>query len=248
MSTPLSTPLGTPQTSWPPRPPEPPWRPVPPEPPGRPPERTPWLPAPTSPAPGPVSASASVVVGMPDWLTERLLEQRVIALSGDLDPEAANRAVAELALLDASGDQTVQLRLAGLTVDLDTALTLVDALDLMSAPVRATCLGTLTGAAVAILAVADVRVAGPNAILQLREPRAPRGVPGVRLESWAADHARQSRRLVERLAEACGRPVDEVAADVHAGRLLSAQEARDYGLVDATEAAVRTAPGPRSDE
>jgi ATP-dependent Clp protease protease subunit len=225
----MSTPLGT----WPPRPPEPPWRPAPPERPEPPLPRSPWLPPPAPRAPGPVSASASLVVGAADWLAERLLEQRVIALSGELDAAATNQAVAELALLDASGEEPVQLRLSGLSADLDTALTLVDALDLMSAPVHATCLGTLAGAAVAVLAVADSRVAGSHAVLQLSEPRPPRGVPGLQLEAWAAEHARQLHRLQERLAEACGRPVDEVVADMRAGRLLSAEEAREYGLVDA---------------
>jgi ATP-dependent Clp protease, protease subunit len=51
----------------------------------------------------------------------------------------------------------------------------------------------------------------------------------------AAEHARQLRRLQERMAEACRRPADEIAADMRVGRLLSADEARDYGLVDRTE-------------
>ena len=219
------------QDTWPPRPPAPPWRPEPPEPPG-PPPRTPWLPEATPRTSGPVSASASLVVGPGDWLAERLLEQRVIALSGELDSAVLNRTVAELALLDASGDEPVQLRLSGLAADLDAALTLVDALDLMTAPVHATALGTIGGAAVAVLAVADVRTAGAHLLVQLREPRSPRGVPGPQLATEAAEHARQLRRLQERLADACGRPVDEVAADMHEGRLLSADEAREYGLLD----------------
>ena len=52
-----------------------------------------------------------------------------------------------------------------------------------------------------------------------------------------------ARRLQERLAEACGRSVEEIAADMRAGRLLTAQEARDYGLVDAPEPPGRAATG-----
>jgi ATP-dependent Clp protease, protease subunit len=226
--------MNTTQDSWPPRP-EPPWRPPEPEPPG-PFPRPPWQPGWTPPTPGPVSASASLVVPPPDWLAERLLDQRVVALAGDVDAEAANRAVAELALLDASGDEPVQLRLSGVRADVDTVLTLVDALDLMGFPVHATCVGRLTGAAVALLAVADHRVAGPHAVLELREPAPGRGVHGLDIEARAAEHGRQVRRLQERLAEACGRPVDEVAADMRAGRALSAAEAREYGLVDVAEA------------
>ena len=208
----------------------PPLPPHPPEPPR--PRHDPWHPEPRPPAPGAASASAALVVGGGDWLAERLLAQRVVTLSGELDTDAVNRAVAELALLDATGDDPVRLRLSGVGADLEGALTLVDALDLVGVPVHATSLGTLSGPAVAVLAVADRRVTGAHAMVRLCEPRAPRGVPGYEVEAWAAEHARQLRRLQERLASACGRPVGEVAADMRAGRLLDAEEARAYGLVD----------------
>jgi ATP-dependent Clp protease protease subunit len=183
--------------------------------------------------PAPAGASASVVIGAPDWLAQRLLDQRVVTLSGQVDDEAANRAVAQLGLLDATGDAPVGLRLSGVGADLGVTLTLVDALDLMGAPVHATCLGTLSGPAVALLAVANRRVAGRHATVHLCEPRSPHGIPGREVEILAAEHARQLRHLQERIAEACGRPADEIAADMRAGKLLTADEARDYGLVDA---------------
>jgi ATP-dependent Clp protease, protease subunit len=234
MSRPMGTgPAGTGSAgTWPPLPPSPPEPPVP--------RHTPWLPEPRPVAPGPVSASASLIVGAPDWLGERLLAQRVVALSGELDPETVNRTVAALALLDAEGDDPVRLRLSSVSADLDTALPIVDALDLMGVPVHATCLGTLTGAAIALLAVADKRTAGAHAVLQLTEPRAPGGIPGRELQARAAEHAARLRSLQERLAEACGRPVEEIAADMRSGRLLSAAEARDYGLVDVAEPPGRT--------
>jgi ATP-dependent Clp protease protease subunit len=213
-----------PHSTFPPLPPHPP------EPPR--PRHDPWHPEPRPPAPGAASASAALVVGGGDWLAERLFDQRVVTLSGELDTDAVNRAVAELALLDATGNDPVRLRLSGVGVDLEGALTLVDALDLVGVPVHATSLGTLSGPAVAVLAVADRRVAGAHAMVRLCEPRAPRGVPGHEVEAWAAEHARQLHRLQARLAAACGRSVDEVAADMRAGRLLDAEEARAYGLVD----------------
>ena len=218
-----------PAATWPPVPPGPPQPPFPPGPPEYP--RTPWQPAPRPSAPGP-STSMSVVVEAGDWLAERLLEQRVVALAGELDADTVNRAVAELALLDSSGDDPVQLRLSGVSADVEGALTLVDALDLMGAPVHATCLGALRGAAVVVPAVCDRRAAGANAVFQLAEPRAPRRALGGDVETLAAEHARQLRRLQERMAEACGRPVDEIAADMRARKLLTADEARRYGLVD----------------
>jgi ATP-dependent Clp protease protease subunit len=182
-----------------------------------------------------VSASASLSVAAVDWLGERLLDQRVVALAGELDAETVNRTVAALALLDATGDDPVRLRLSGVVTDLGSALTLLDALELMGVPVHATTVGTLTGPAIALFAVADRRIAGPHAMFHLCEPRGPHGIRGHELDAWAAEHARQLRRLQERVAAACGRAADEIAADMRAGRLLSAEEAQAYGLVDPAE-------------
>jgi ATP-dependent Clp protease protease subunit len=236
MSSPMSTgPTGTgPAGTWPPIPPNPPDPPFP--------RHTPWLPEPRPTAPGPVSASASLMVGTRDWLGERLLDQRVVALAGELDAEAVNHAVAAFALLDANGDDPVHLRLSGVSADLDTVFPVVDALDLMGVPVHATCVGTLTGAAIALLAVADQRTAGPHALLQLGEPRSPRGIPGREVEARAAEFTRRLHGLQERIAAACGRPVEEVAADMRAGKLLTAEEAVEYGLVDSAEPARRRRP------
>ncbi|TFV91791.1 ATP-dependent Clp protease proteolytic subunit [Blastococcus sp. CT_GayMR20] len=219
--------MNRPSGTYPPLPPSPPDPPFP--------RHTPWLPEPRPTGPGAVSASASMVVGDRDWLGERLLERRVVALAGDLDDDAVNRAIAALALLDATGDDPVGLRLSGVSAELDTVLPLVDALDLMGAPVHATALGRLTGPAVALLAVADHRVAGAHAVFHLCEPRSPHGIPGREVEALAAERAARLRSFTERLAEACRRAVEEVAADMRAGRLLDAAEARDYGLADATE-------------
>jgi ATP-dependent Clp protease protease subunit len=221
----MSRPMGT----WPPLPPQPP------EPPAPPP--SPWLPGPRPVPAGPATASASLTIGVQDLLAERLLAKRVLVLSGELDAETVNRAVATLALFDADGDAPVRLQLSGVSADLDAALTVVDALDLMTVPVHATTLGTLIGPAVAMLAVADHRIAGPHAVLHLREPRIePHGIHGREFDSWVAEQTRRLRRLQDRLAQACDRPVEELAGDMATGRVLTAQEAQEYGLVDSTGA------------
>ena len=53
------------------------------------------------------------MVAAADWLAQRLLDQRVVALAGELDAETVNRTVAALGLLDATGDEPVRLRLSG---------------------------------------------------------------------------------------------------------------------------------------
>ncbi|WP_211170469.1 ATP-dependent Clp protease proteolytic subunit, partial [Pseudonocardia bannensis] len=197
------------------------------------PRRTPWQPEPRPAAPLSAPSQWTAVETGQDWLAERLLDRRMVTLAGRLDPDAANRATASLALLDASADDPVQLRLCDVDADLDVAVTVLDTLDLMGVPVHATCLGKLTGAAVAILAVADRRIAAPHAILHLREPRTRHCGHPRDITAHAEHHERLLRMLQERIAGACRRPADTVAADMRAGRVLTAEEARGYGLVDA---------------
>jgi ATP-dependent Clp protease protease subunit len=169
-----------------------------------------------------------------DWLNERLLQHRKVALSGTLDREASSRVAAALAHLDATGDEPVTLWMSGLTADLDGAFTLVDTLQQMRAPVQATCVGTLTGAAIAVLAVADLRAAGPNTILHMCDPPPAGTDTAIDLATHAQQHSRQLRRLHECIASACRRPVDTIARDMRDERLLDAAQAQEYGLVDAS--------------
>lgn len=165
------------------------------------PRPTPWEPTPPAPTPLPSAPSLWQFFDLRrDWLAERLFEQRIVSLTGRLDAEAANQASAKLMLLDASGDEPVELHLCDVEADLDVALTLVDTLDLMGVPVHATCLGELTGLAVAILAVADRRTAGPHASLRLSEPRTQLHGRSDEVAVHAEHHQRQLRRLQERLA------------------------------------------------
>ena len=201
------------------------------------PRPTPWQPDPHPPTQLPSAPSQwHVVESGPDWLGERLLELRIVSLTGPLDAEATNRAAASLALLDASGDDPVELRLCDVDADLDIALTLVDTLDLMGVPVHATCLGEISGLAIAILAVADRRTAARHATLHLREPRTQWSGHAGDVATHAEHYQRRLRLLQERVARACRRPVDAVAADMRAGRILTAEEAHGYGLLDTVAA------------
>jgi ATP-dependent Clp protease protease subunit len=198
--------------------PPPPW------PPGRP------VPAPQRPdRPGPGFRLEESAVTLE--LADRLLHRRIVMLAGDLDHALAMRATAQLMLLDADSAEPVQLHLSCPDGDLDAALMLADTLDLMRAPVTATARGTIGGPAVAALAAADRRLAHPHCLLVLREPRGTASGRADELAIAADQHARRVRDLCERLSTATGRDADVVAADLRRGRVLTAAQAVDYGLL-----------------
>ena len=206
---------------WPPEVP-PPWRPPPPETP-RPAPGPPWPVVPTVPMPRP---------GQQDDVFGRLLERRIVLVSGSLGHDVANVATAQLMLLDATGDEPIDLHLSCPDGDLDASSAVADTVDLVGVEVRAWCRGTLGGPALAPLAAADRRFAHPHCVFALKDPTVQLEGRADQLTSLAAAHERQLAGLHSRLARATGQPLDRVVADMGRGLILSAEEAISYGLVE----------------
>ncbi len=167
------------------------------------------------------------------WLEERLFDRRILLASGYLTREAASRLAAQLMTLDAAGTGPVDLRLACPDGDLEAVFALVDALDLMATPVAAVVTGELGGGALGVLAAADRRLAYGHARFRLAEPRVEQlnGTADQVLDA-ASRHLRLLDDLVERLAAVTGQPRSRIEDDLAAGRVLTAAQAREYGLID----------------
>jgi ATP-dependent Clp protease protease subunit len=190
--------------------------------PNRPPE--PWR-TPTEP-PG---------AGLSPWLEERLFGRRIVMLQGTLTASAASRAAAALLMLDAMGSlEPVELHMAVPEGELGAAFAVVDAVDAMRAPVHAIVTAQVGGAAVAVLTAADRRIAYRHARIRLVEPRAA-GMAGTADEVAAAagQYLRELEELAVRLAEVTGQPRSRVEDDLSTGKILTAEQAREYGLIDA---------------
>ena len=181
-----------------------------------------------------------------EWVRTRLFDQRTVVVRGDLNHEVVGQAAAELMTLDAGGDETVHLHLDAVGGTYDTAFTLVDVIDLLGVPVVATCVGRAEGPAVAVLAVADRRLALPHARLRLCEPDDSFRGRASQLEGWLDAQADQRRRFCERLAIATRRSADDVADAIRSGRYLDVNAAIQFGLVDEVarrDGDVRSLPG-----
>lgn len=170
---------------------------------------------------------------VPQWLEERLFDQRIVLLQGPVTAEAATRTAATLLTLDALGAGPVRLQLASPDGDLTAVFSLIDTLDLMRAPVHVVAIGEVGGAAVGIFAAGRRRMAHLSARFRLTEPKAA-GVAGTADEivSAASRFLQALEDLVLRVAAVTGQPRSRVEDDFAAGKLLSAAEAREYGLVE----------------
>ncbi|MEU4561487.1 ATP-dependent Clp protease proteolytic subunit [Actinoplanes sp. NPDC023936] len=170
--------------------------------------------------------------GLPGWLEERLFDQRIVMLRGQLTPDVATGTVAALLTLDSAGPDPIHLHVASSGGDLSAALSIIDVIDSLTAPVQALVTSEAGGAVLAVLAASDQRAAYRHARFKLAEPRAA-GVTGTADEVAAAagQHLRELEEVVVRLAEVTGQPRSRVEDDLSTGRSLSATEALEYGLI-----------------
>jgi ATP-dependent Clp protease, protease subunit len=170
---------------------------------------------------------------LPGWLEERLFDQRIVMVRGPLSQQAATGIAAALLTLDAAGPAPVQLHVASSGGELGAALAIIDVIDSMAAPVHAVVTAEAGGAVLAVLTAAAQRAAYKHARFKLAEPHAA-GVTGTADEVAAAagQHLRELEEVILRLVAVTGQPRSRVEDDLSAGRSLSAQEAREYGLID----------------
>lgn len=210
--------------------------------PGSPP-RHPADPTPDAPGDGDGDGDADRANGaapFPEHLQMGLFAQRTVFLRGALNDHAAGLVAAELMTHDGSGDEPITLIIDAAGGTLEAAFAIVDVIDLMGVPVHCTCIGRAHGPAAAVAAVCDRRRAAKHTQFRLCLPETAARGTARDLEQWRAHHEAQLERLCRRLADATGRAVEHVERDLHAGRYLDAEQARQYGLVD--EVLERVAP------
>jgi ATP-dependent Clp protease protease subunit len=181
--------------------------------------------------------------GWPARLYERLLDKRIVIAHGHLDGEAATRLSAQLLALDAEGTAPIRLELQGLDADLSAALSVMGVLDVVRGPVSGYAGGKISGPALGVLAAATHRLAYPNALFVLSEPR-------MSLDGSVTTVAAQEHQvsvmlddLFTRLAEVTGREPAQIRADAQRETLLTAAEAIAYGLVEEQVEPHRSAGG-----
>lgn len=222
--------------SFPPRPPFPPWQPGPPDRPGQPPR--PPGPAPDvqpGPRPNPAIQPAQIWIEQGEWpgrLYERLLNQRIVMAHGWLDGESATRLCAQLLTLDAEGEGPIRLELQNLDAELPAALTVMGVLDTLRVPVTAYAGGRTSGPGLCVLAAASHRRAYPNAFFAMSEPRVSFDGPATAVAVQEEHLQAMLAELYARLAEVTGHEVDEIRDDARRGRLLTVEQAIDYGLIE----------------
>jgi ATP-dependent Clp protease protease subunit len=164
-----------------------------------------------------------------------LLRERIVFLGQEVDDQIANLLVAEILYLEADDpEKDIHLYInspGGLSY---AGMAIYDVMQHTRCEVSTICVGMGMSAAAMILCggATGKRYALPNAKIMIHEGSAgTRGAPRD-MEIHLREVLATTRRMVEILAHHTGRSIDEVSADIERDRYMTAEEAKDYGLID----------------
>ena len=181
----------------------------------------------------------------------KLFEDRIIFLGVQVDDASADDIMAQLLVLesqDPDRDITLYINSPGGSF---TALTAIyDTMQYIKPQIQTVCLGQAASAAAVLLAAGapGKRLALPNARVLIHQPAMEGGgyAQASDIEIHAAELIRMREWLEETIAYHSGQTVDRVRTDIERDKILTAEQAKEYGLVDQVLASRKGATVPTS--
>jgi ATP-dependent Clp protease protease subunit len=165
---------------------------------------------------------------------KQLMETRTILLFGEINMKVAEKISQQLLLLAADSDDDIKIIINSPGGHVESGDTIFDMIRFVKPKVKIIGTGWVASAGALIYAAADKenRYSLPNTRFLLHQPM---GGTGVRQASDIAIEAEEiikmRRRLNETFAEQTGQPIERVEKDTERNFWLSAEEAKEYGLV-----------------
>ncbi|MGN0823652.1 MAG: ATP-dependent Clp endopeptidase proteolytic subunit ClpP [Candidatus Coproplasma sp.] len=165
----------------------------------------------------------------------RLLDDRIIFLSGEINDAVANTVVAQLIFLEAkdpSKDICLYINSPGGSVS--AGLAIYDTMNYIKCDVSTICIGMAASMGAFLLSsgTKGKRYALPNSEIMIHQPLG--GAQGQASDiAIAANHIiKTKKKLNNILSVNTGRPIEEIEKDTDRDNYLSAEEAKAYGLID----------------
>ena len=165
----------------------------------------------------------------------RLLEDRIVFISGEIDDAMANTVVAELIYLEAKNpDKDICVYINSPGGSVTAGMAIYDTMQYVKCDVSTICVGLAASVGAFLLAAGTKgkRFCLPNSEVMIHQPLG--GAQGQATDlQIAAEHIiRTKKKLHNLLAENCNKSVDKIAADSERDNWKTAEEAMEYGLID----------------
>lgn len=165
----------------------------------------------------------------------RLLRERVIFLTGQVEDHMANLIVAQLLFLEAENpDKDIHLYINSHGGSVSAGLAIFDTMNFIKPEVSTICMGGAYSMGSFLLAAGEKgkRYALANSRVMIHQPSGGAQGQATDIEINAREILKTRARLNEILAERTGQPVEKIEKDVERDYWLDAKEAKEYGLVD----------------
>ena len=164
----------------------------------------------------------------------RLLKNRIILLSGEINDILANTVVAELLYLDSLSHEDISIYINSPGGNVTSGFAIYDTMNFIKSDVSTICLGMAASMAAFLLSSGKEgkRYALPNSEVMIHQPLG--GASGQATEiKIAAEHIlKTKKKLNEILAKNTGKSIKQIENDTDRDNYLTANDAKDYGLVD----------------
>ncbi len=166
----------------------------------------------------------------------KLFEERIIFLGVQIDDASANDVMAQLLTLESTDpDREIIMYINSPGGSFTSMTAIYDTMQFVRPHIQTVCLGQAASAAAVLLAAGTPgrRLALPNSRILIHQP-ATEGVYGQvsDLEIQAAEIGRMRSALEEILSRHSNKTPEEVRKDIDRDKILTAAEAKDYGLID----------------
>jgi ATP-dependent Clp protease protease subunit len=166
----------------------------------------------------------------------KMFEERIIFMGMPIDDTVANDIMAQLLTLESSDPEREIIMYINSPGGSFTAMTAIyDTMQYIQPTVRTVCLGQAASAAAVLLAAGNPgsRLALPNSRIIIHQPATEGGYgQSSDIEIQAREILRMRSQLEDMLARHSNRTVEQVRKDIDRDKILTAEEAKEYGLVD----------------
>ncbi len=165
----------------------------------------------------------------------RLLKDRIIFLGSAIDDNVANLVIAQLLFLEAENpDKDINLYINSPGGSITSGMAIYDTMQLIKPNVSTICVGMAASMGAFLLAAGEKgkRFALPNAEIMIHQPAGGAQGQATDIEIHARRILQMKENLNRILAERTGQPLSRIQSDTERDYFMSAEEAREYGIID----------------
>ncbi|MEU1662643.1 ATP-dependent Clp protease proteolytic subunit [Streptomyces sparsogenes] len=193
----------------------------------------------------PSAAGEPTFGGLGDQVYNRLLGERIIFLGQPVDDEIANKITAQLLLLAAEPDKDINLYINSPGGSITAGMAIYDTMQYIKNDVITIAMGLAASMGQFLLSAGTPgkRFALPNAEILIHQPSAGLAGSASDIKIHAEQLLRTKRKMAQLTALHTGQTVEQITRDSDRDRWFSAEEAKEYGLVDEVIASAAHIPG-----